>query len=111
MTKNFCYYCKAEATKKIRLEKHHVFGKVNSEMWVFLCLNCHNHITKLQNVLPPRVRSKNANGAVRKIYAMYSGAAHLKKFGEEQMRLCNELIEEYKKNGHNVRKSIPKKTG
>ncbi len=111
MTKNFCYYCKAEASKKIRLEKHHVFGRVNSEMWIFLCFNCHNSITKVQNSLPPKIRSEKAEDLIKKAYAMISGGAHLKKYGEEQIKIGKQIIEWFENHGHNVRKSIPKKTG
>ena len=90
--KQTCFYCGATAGKTITLEKHHIFGRVNSEIYVYACLNCHNQITDMQNSLPPWVRSSTAPEIVKRVYGLISGGAHLIRYGEEQVRLGKEII-------------------
>ena len=78
-----CFYCGAITSQRIKLQEHHVFGKVNSDMWVYACLNCHNPMTLTQNSVNPFYRSKNASPTIRFHYSGLSLGTHLKKLSEE----------------------------
>ena len=102
---NKCFYCPATTSQRIKLEKHHVFGRVNSDMVVYACLNCHNQITQVQNCINPKYRSKKATISERYRYGNLSLYGHLKRLAEEGIK--QEL--EFFQNGNNISEGISRK--
>ena len=100
---NKCFYCPASTDQNIKLEEHHVLGRINSGICVLACLNCHNQITSTQNSLSPKTRSKNALEIEKILYQEISEGAHLKLLGEEKIKIAKERLEFYKQNGYSIR--------
>ena len=92
----------------MRLEEHHVLGKINSDLTVPACVNCHDRQTQSQNKLSPRQRSANAMPQERFAYGMLTVSEHLITLGEETKRLALKQLEDY--NGHSMDTNTPKET-
>lgn len=88
-----CFYCKYPASGSIPLEKHHVFGRANSDLCVYACLNCHKEITEgQQKGIPKATRVRNASKEQRTIQAGISLAKHLSVIGREFDRIMKKII-------------------
>lgn len=90
MKRKNCFYCNAKATKRLKIEEHHVLAKINSDIIVNACIICHGEITSKQNSLPPKSRSKNATKEKREQFMLLSLGAHLQKLGEELERISED---------------------
>ena len=104
-----CRICGFPAIDNYNLEKHHLFGRVNSPITEYLCKNCHHIITTEQNSLPPWARSPSENKIILWAYASVSLGALLKRIGEEMIRIGKLTIEWIKENDSSLCKGIPKK--
>ena len=77
-----------------KIEKHHVFGKVNSNYTIALCNNCHNKTTYDQNKLSPKERS-NFNDTKKLKFLLISIGSLLKTIGDELLKLERLLNEKH----------------
>lgn len=75
------------------IEMHHIYGKNNSERVVPLCKNCHSKITKEQNKLSPKARSKNASNNQKRGFQILSIGALLKELGTRLITLGHEMVQ------------------
>ena len=85
-----CARCPEDDPMVVR-ERHHRFGRNNSPETIWLCLNCHKKITELQNLLPPKVRSKSASNHDKRRMEDVSIAGDLELLSQ---RLKNRAVDE-----------------
>lgn len=88
-----CIIC-GEDDPRVVKERHHVFGRNNSQETVLLCHNCHDKITATQNKFPPSARKKTASASLKRAYAMRSSGEMLKVIGEHLIRFSDKILEE-----------------
>lgn len=75
-----CFGCGEQ--KRELLENHHVLGKNYALETVRLCKNCHFLVTKAQNTVSPRRRSKKAAKTDLEAFAFISIGALFSLMGE-----------------------------
>lgn len=92
---NKCFYCDVEEGDGVTLEKHHVFGRNNSEMTVLACPTCHQKITyRQQKGIPKKARTKEATSKEQFAFGMLSLGAHQKKLWDEVIRQSKEQLKD-----------------
>ena len=74
------------------IEKHHLFGRNNSDELIPLCKNCHVKITDEQNKISPNARSKNATPQEKLGYHLVTSGSLLELIGKAQKNLGHEVI-------------------
>jgi len=90
-----CFYCKRTATTTAPLEKHHTFGRINSELTVAACKLCHEEITnEQQRSIPKHMREHSATPIERLFFAELSLSKHLEIMGRERARILKEYHSE-----------------
>lgn len=75
------------------LERHHGFGRNNSDLVITLCKDCHAPITAEQNKVPPKSRSKNASYLEQVGYQLVSIGGYLRDVGKQLIKLGHGLID------------------
>ena len=90
LTNAVCGIC-GEDDPRVLKEWHHVFGRVNGSEIIRLCHNCHDKITKDQNSLPPKVRSKNSNEDDKLRFILVSIGSLLELIGKYLKKLGLEM--------------------
>jgi hypothetical protein len=85
-----CYSC-GEDDPRV-LEKHHIFGRNNSDELVFQCKNCHAKITDEQNRITPNARSKNASPQERRGFILVTVGSLLELIGKYLKNIGHEVI-------------------
>lgn len=88
-----CFYCGAEESDGLKFEKHHVFGRINSDLWVLACLNCHSkHTLNQQKGIPKRTRLNNASKPDKFAFGMLSVGKHLCMIGRVMITLAKQQL-------------------
>lgn len=88
-----CFYCGAEESDGLKFEKHHVFGRINSDLMVLACLNCHSKITKRQQKrIPKLARTRKASKRQKFAVSVLSMCEHQKLVFDEMSRLTKQQL-------------------
>jgi hypothetical protein len=74
------------------IEMHHPYGKNNSKEVQPLCKNCHYKVTKEQNKLAPKARSKDASPQQKIALQLVSIGAELVLFGTTLIDIGHEMV-------------------
>jgi hypothetical protein len=74
------------------IEKHHLFGRYNSDEMVPQCKNCHAKITDEQNKISPIARSKNASPQEKQRYLLVTVGSLLELIGKYLKNIGHEVI-------------------
>ena len=102
-----CFYCNAPASEIIKLEQHHIFGNINSDLGVDACLNCHAYITKgQQKGIPKYAREKNSRPIVNALQGIHSYILHQQLCLGELDRVVINALKEEAKDGNSVYEDI-----
>lgn len=88
-TINQCLICREDDPDVF--EKHHVFGRNNSDLVTTLCKSCHAIITAEQNKVPRESRSKSASLLEKIAYQLVSIGALLREIGNQLIKIGHEL--------------------
>lgn len=75
------------------IEMHHREGRSNSDNVEPLCKNHHSKVTKEQNKLSPKARSKNASPEHKRAFQLVSIGALLVELGTHLIDLGNEMVQ------------------
>lgn len=83
-----CLICREDDSDVF--EKHHVFGRNNSDLVITLCKSCHAMITADQNKVPRKFRSKNASHQDKINYQLVSVSALLWEIAKQLNKIGHE---------------------
>lgn len=88
-SKLFCATC-GERRWWVRYELHHIAGRKYSDEMIRLCLNCHNGISIMQNLLSPLDDDENPPRA--RLIAQLEGSALLHELAAQNSREVADML-------------------
>lgn len=86
-----CSICGEDDSRVVK-ERHHIFGRNNSDEVTLLCRNCHDKITSEQNKFPPKARCKEADPEQKDAYMDASIGGLLKTTGDMLIKRARKRI-------------------